>query len=55
MMNSKVLSLWAKVKESGSVKTMKEKIDFTDINVRAQIAFGLALIAGLLAYIAYLR
>lgn len=34
---------------------MKEPVNFTEINVRAQIAFGLALIAGLLAYIAFLK
>lgn len=35
--------------------TMKEPVNFTDINIRAQIAFGLALIAGLLVYIAFLK
>lgn len=34
---------------------MKERADFADINVRAQIAFGLALISGLLAYIAFIK
>ena len=34
---------------------MKNKIDFADINVKAQIAFALVLIAGLLTYIAFFK